>query len=65
MLINFSFAFDTDTKQGTMAGNIEPQAALNLLIGLIIADAIKKANKDKEVEDGINRGTTQTNSGNA
>lgn len=42
-LITFSFAFQTETKEGALSGNVEPRIALTILQELVIADAVKKA----------------------
>ena len=44
-LIIFSFTFDTDSKTGTFAGNIEAVTALQILQGLIYADIEERAKK--------------------
>ena len=48
MLIIFSFALNPETQEAAIAGNIEPQVALQILQQLVIANAIKQAIKDKE-----------------
>jgi len=49
MLITFSFAFDTEKKAGTFAGNCEPVVALQILQTLIYAN-LKQRVKDKQEE---------------
>ena len=44
----FTFTVNTDTQEAAIAGNIEPQVALQILQQLVIANAIKQAIKDKE-----------------
>jgi len=46
--IIFTFTVNTDTQEAAIAGNIEPQVALQILQQLVIANAIKQAIKDKE-----------------
>ena len=46
--IIFTFTVNTDTQEAAIAGNIEPQVALQMLQQLVIANAIKQAIKDKE-----------------
>lgn len=43
MMLTFTFTINPETQEAVFAGNIEPQAALNVLQQLAIADAIKKA----------------------
>jgi len=45
-LILFSFAYQTETKQASLVGNVSSQVALQILQGLIIAEAIQKAGGD-------------------
>jgi len=42
MKILFSFTYDTEAKQGVMAGNVEPTLALSIFQGLVIASLAKK-----------------------
>lgn len=44
-IIIFAFTFNPETKEGAMAGNIDPVEAAQLLQQLAIADAIQKAQK--------------------
>ena len=44
----FSFSINLETQEAAIAGNIEPQVALQILQQLVIANAIKQAIKDKE-----------------
>lgn len=41
-LITFSFAFDTESKEAAMAGNVDVLNALNILQQIVIADAVAK-----------------------
>jgi len=45
-LILFSFVFNPETQEAAIAGNCEPMVALQLLQQLVIANAIKRAQKD-------------------
>ncbi|MBA7586150.1 hypothetical protein ES708_28146 [subsurface metagenome] len=49
-LILFSFVFNPETKEGTIAGNVEAGVALNILQQLVIAQAIQAAEQAKEVK---------------
>ena len=46
----FTFAFNPETKEGTFAGNIEPQLALSILQNLVVAHAVQRATNDKEAD---------------
>lgn len=50
-LIIFTFAFNSETKEGTFAGNVEPQTALSILQNLVIANAVNKATSSAIKED--------------
>ena len=41
--IIFAFTINTETQEATFSGNVEPQAALQVLQQLAIAEAVKKA----------------------
>ena len=52
MLLVFTFAFDTETKEAAVGGNIDSQFALGVLQSIIIAQAIAKSKlESKEKED--------------
>jgi len=46
----FTFTVNTDTQEAAIAGNIEPQVALQILQQLVIANAIKQA-RQQEIKD--------------
>ena len=48
--IIFTFTVNTDTQEAAIAGNIEPQVALQILQQLVIANAIKQA-RQQEIKD--------------
>ena len=45
-LMIFSFAFDTDSKQVALGGNIDPQVALQILQQIVVASLVEKAKGD-------------------
>lgn len=47
-LITFSFAFKTETKEAVVAGNIDPQAALQILQQIVVDLAVAKAKASEE-----------------
>ena len=47
MLLVFTFAFDTETKEAAVGGNMESQVALGVLQNIVIAQAVGQA---KEIE---------------
>lgn len=46
MQILFSFTFNTKTNEATVAGNVEPQLALNILQGIVVAAMVAKRQND-------------------
>ena len=53
MLIIFSFALNPETQEAAIAGNIEPQVALQILQQLVIANAIKQARQQEIKEETV------------
>jgi len=51
MLVTFSFAFNTETKEGVFEGNVGALSALQILQRLVIAKATQEKEKPKEKED--------------
>jgi hypothetical protein len=47
-MIIFTFSYNPVTQEAAFAGNIGLQEALQLLQGLVIADAVNKATQKKE-----------------
>lgn len=55
MQVIFTFTLNTETKEASMAGNVEPEAALQILQQLVIAQAMQRARQseaDKKVAKG-------------
>ena len=50
MLLVFTFAFDTQTKEAAIGGNVEAQVAMKILQDIVIAQAVSKAKELKEPE---------------
>jgi len=49
----FTFTVNTDTQEAAIAGNIEPQVALQILQQLVIANAIKQARQQEIKEETV------------
>ena len=47
MLLVFTFAFNTETEEAVVGGNIDSQVALNILQKIVIAQAVIQI-KEKE-----------------
>jgi len=47
MLLVFTFAFNTETEEAAVGGNIDSQVALNILQKIVIAQAVIQM-KEKE-----------------
>ena len=58
MLIIFSFALNPETQEAAIAGNIEPQVALQILQQLVIANAIKQAKQHEIKEETVEGAST-------
>ena len=53
----FSFSINLETQEAAIAGNIEPQVALQILQQLVIANAIKQA-RQQEIKEETVEGTS-------
>jgi len=51
MLGIFSFSVNPDTKEVAFAGNMVPQQALQILQGIVIAEAVNKAKQEKQEKE--------------
>ena len=52
MMLTFTFTINPETQEAVFAGNIEPQAALNVLQQLTLAQLVKDAQekvREKEI----------------
>ena len=49
----FSFSINLETQEAAIAGNIEPQVALQILQQLVIANAIKQARQQEIKEETV------------
>jgi len=46
-LIIFSFAFNPETQEASIAGNVDAEVALQILQKLVVAQAVQRASKAK------------------
>ena len=59
MQLIFAFTFNTETQEATFAGNIESQAALQLLQQIVIVEAVRKALEEKAMAEGHKASTEE------
>lgn len=63
MILTFIFSFNPESQEAAFAGNIGIEQALNILQGITIADAVRKAkeaeDKKKEDEQGRTEGSPE------